>query len=294
LTSLGSVAFSPDGRTLACLLRNGISLVELASGQERCRIGLDQKFSHGMLRYSPDGRWLAGLERQSTICLWDTRRGRLVKSFAGHGENVASLAFARDSRRLISASMDTTLLVWDVAGVAARQPPPGQVSETALAAAWTDLGSKDAKAAYRAIQLLMDTPAQSLPLLRKQLQPAAPANDPQIDRWVTQLDSGRFTEREQAARELECQGESALAALRRFLAGNPSLEARRRAERVLERLEGPVTDPATLRQLRALEVVEAIGTSEARQLLARLARGAPEATLTQEAAASLRRLARQP
>ena len=45
--------------------------------------------------------------------------------------------------------------------------------------------------------------------------------------------------------------------------------------------------------LRAVEVLERIGTPEARQVLAKLADGAPEARLTQEAKASLQRLAKR-
>jgi hypothetical protein len=44
---------------------------------------------------------------------------------------------------------------------------------------------------------------------------------------------------------------------------------------------------------RAVELPEAIGTPEARELLDRLARGAPEASLTQKAKAALARLARR-
>ncbi len=47
-------------------------------------------------------------------------------------------------------------------------------------------------------------------------------------------------------------------------------------------------------QLRALEVLEHIGTAEARSLLEDLAKGVPEARLTREAKASLTRLAKRP
>jgi hypothetical protein len=48
--------------------------------------------------------------------------------------------------------------------------------------------------------------------------------------------------------------------------------------------------PAVLRQLRALEVLERIGTLEARALLAKLAMGGEGAALTEHAKAALARL----
>jgi hypothetical protein len=47
-----------------------------------------------------------------------------------------------------------------------------------------------------------------------------------------------------------------------------------------------------LRGLRAIEVLERVGTSEAREALKAVATGAPEAQLTGDAKASLERLAR--
>ncbi|HTU18889.1 MAG TPA: hypothetical protein VMG10_12590 [Gemmataceae bacterium] len=53
----------------------------------------------------------------------------------------------------------------------------------------------------------------------------------------------------------------------------------------------PVYSSEPLRDSRALEVLEQLGTPEARGLLRRLADGAPEARLTREARAVLQRLA---
>jgi hypothetical protein len=49
-----------------------------------------------------------------------------------------------------------------------------------------------------------------------------------------------------------------------------------------------------LRRLRAVAVLEHIGTPEARQVLENLAGGEPEARLTREAKASVARLSRRP
>jgi hypothetical protein len=84
--------------------------------------------------------------------------------------------------------------------------------------------------------------------------------------------------------------EIALPGLREVLKGKPSPEVRRRVEMLVVRLEQLVPPGPRLRALGALEVLEAIGTPEARKVLEGLAQGAPEARLTQEAKASLLRL----
>ena len=74
----------------------------------------------------------------------------------------------------------------------------------------------------------------------------------------------------------------------------PQPEVRRRLERLLQVLEGVVASGERLQAVRAVEVLEQIGTAEAKQLLQSLASGAPGARLTQEAKASLERLAKRP
>ena len=49
-----------------------------------------------------------------------------------------------------------------------------------------------------------------------------------------------------------------------------------------------------LQALRAIEMLETVRTPQAQQLLGELAKGAPEVRLTQEAKASLERLAKPP
>jgi hypothetical protein len=84
----------------------------------------------------------------------------------------------------------------------------------------------------------------------------------------------------------------ALRYLREELGRAEDLEASSRLERLLND-DGPdpvAHAPAVLRQLRALEVLERIGTLEARALLANLAMGGEGAALTEHAKAALARL----
>ena len=290
------LAFSPNGRILACRDSQGISLLELASRKERQRIEVARGVfwgDQGALQFTPDSRWLFATGAQGSIHLWDLRSGRRVQALNGHDGVVTALALARDGRSLISASMDSTLVVWDVADVLGRRPDPSHAPSAAeVSAAWKELAAADAKTAFRAIQTLATAPGQILPLLREHLRPVPTVQAKEIERWIAALDSEHFAERQRAADALASHADQAEAALRRFLANQPNLEARRRAERVLDQLQGAITDPEQLRDLRALEVLEFIGTAEARDLLRTLAGGAPESKTTREAAAGLRRLDR--
>jgi hypothetical protein len=112
-------------------------------------------------------------------------------------------------------------------------------------------------------------------------------------RLLADLDSDDFATRERAGAELGRSAEAAEGMLRRTLAGLPSLEVRRRIERLLARRAAARRAPEWLRPLRGVQVLEHIGTPEARRVLATLAEGTPQARLTQEARAALRRLARR-
>jgi hypothetical protein len=74
------------------------------------------------------------------------------------------------------------------------------------------------------------------------------------------------------------------------LAANPPLETRQRLEDLLKQMTGDVLQGERLRVYRAVEVLERIGTAEARQVLQALADGAPGAMVTKTARAALERL----
>jgi WD40 repeat protein len=66
--------------------------------------------------FSPDneGRWIASAGDDSTVKVWDSRTGALVRTFRGHEGLVTSVAFTADGRRLVSGSRDRTVKVWDL------------------------------------------------------------------------------------------------------------------------------------------------------------------------------------
>jgi WD40 repeat protein len=243
---------------------------------------------------SPDGRWLAHMDWSTddvVILLRDLENPEdgEPKALRGHQLPITSVAFSPDGKYLVSTSEDHTALVWDMREFATapkrRRPDPSGVE-----AHWTALGDKDAEKADRATMVLEKIPDVTIPLLKARLRLAAAPEADRLRRLVAELDSAEFAVRDKANRELERLGDLAEPALQEALKGNPSAEAAKRIGQLLDKLQEPISDPEQLRYIRAVEVLERIGTSEAAELLKALAKGTPAARVTKEAKASLERL----
>ncbi len=180
-----------------------------------------------------------GVERRE-IVLTDLTRGETVGLAQGYGSVVTAVTFKPNGRKLITATSDTVLLVWDVEAL--RQNlhkrrmsfASGELDEL-----WDDLGGSDSRKAYRALWRMVEGQAETVRFLRGRLRPVP--------------------------------------------------EGKPRSEKPLD----TVSRMELLRELRAVEILELIGTADARDVVAALAKGAPGARLTHDAAATLARLTRR-
>lgn len=108
-TWLTDLAFSPDDKNLAAADSNGaIRLWDVETGRASWEL---PKKTGSNLAISPDGKLLAtGGYYQSEITLWNMATREPVRRFKQNGR---SLAFSRDSRRLVAAGSDGILRLWN-------------------------------------------------------------------------------------------------------------------------------------------------------------------------------------
>jgi RNA polymerase sigma factor (sigma-70 family) len=293
------LAFAPDGKTLAVGSRvsagrgepmpSKLRLWELATGRVR---QLFEKKDLGIrsVAFCPDGRTLVSAGGTG-IWLWDAATGKALRHLEGHDGGVTTAVLSPDGSRVASAGWDTTALVWDVADLVHRQRSESpKLSAEEFDALWTNLAGSDAAKAGQAMGQLLAAREHTVTLFKQHIRPAQPADPQRLASLLGDLDSEQFAVRDKASQEIEKLGDLAEPALRKALDKSPPPEARRRLEQLLTQVEGGIPSGERLRGLRAVEVLEHIGTPEARELLKKLAEGAPEAHLTREAKAALERL----
>ena len=112
-----TLAFSPDGKTLASTSFYGIILLwDVETGQIRHSLSAHTA-SIAVLAFSPDNQTLASggywnLDAERTICIWDTHTGQLLTAVEGHTDPIFALAFSSDGQILASAGWDNAIRMW--------------------------------------------------------------------------------------------------------------------------------------------------------------------------------------
>lgn len=313
-----AIGFSSNGHVVALLTSDGtVTGYEVATGEKRyemkpttppANIGIHPSdvmggaaaisalargsANAGTIAFTPDGRFILTAASRSTIHVWDTLTGQEATQLKGHNGSVSQLRIAPDGRSLVSGSVDTTALLWDLTQLArvdlTRDTP---LTAADLDALWLDLAKADPAAAFAATRKLLTARKQAVGLLAERIKAVPAVEDAKIAQLVADL-GGNFDTRRKATAELERLGELAVPQLKKALGGNPALDLKQRVEALLQKAAARKLQGDPLREVRAVEVLELAATPEAKQALEALAKGAAGARLTREATAALSRLSK--
>ena len=121
--SVTSVAFSPDGKTIASGSEDNTAILWDIETLRPIGKPLSMEDTISSIAFSPDGKILAlgsGDYDSGVIMLWDTDTlGQLPGALQGHEAGVESVAFSPDGVILASLDYEGTAILWDVE---TRQP----------------------------------------------------------------------------------------------------------------------------------------------------------------------------
>jgi hypothetical protein len=287
---IGAIAFSPDNSLLAWSDGNaGIRLTDAASGKEVRRLPSEPGSFDGIV-FAPDGKTLAwGINyrlpaTENAVGIWEVRSGQLRRTLDGSDGHTLPLAHSPNGALLVTADSDCSALVWDMKRRLNEKQAVGIASPEKLDQCWRLLADHDARKAFDGMETFTQFPEQGVARIAEDLKPIPPrAPAEKVAGLLRDLDDDQFEVREAATRELERLDETVITDLQRLAKKSESLEARTRAERLLERMD-------RLQRERAIEILERIGKPSAVKLLKSLAGGQSDAPLTRDARGALQRL----
>lgn len=107
-----AVAWSSDGKLLACRGEEGLELWDVTAGKMTRSFSTEEP---APFAWKPGSTLLAVAPRGKVIKVWDTATGQEAMSLRGHRARITSLSWASNGR-LASASQDLEIKVWDASG----------------------------------------------------------------------------------------------------------------------------------------------------------------------------------
>jgi WD40 repeat protein len=107
-----SVAFSPDGKTIASGSVDDTLRLWNANQARLVRTMQGHPFPIGQIRFSPNGASLFTGSTDGIIRVWQVASGIFQRSFEGHSGKITGLDISKDGKWLASSAEDFTVRIW--------------------------------------------------------------------------------------------------------------------------------------------------------------------------------------
>ena len=113
--------YSPDGRFIGVAMGARVTIWDAENLNQLLEMTVSQ-YGVRMLAFSPDGHMLAIADEDWKIGVWKLRldsqtqrwKGEEIQNFTGHIMQVCSCRFCPDGKKVITASVDQTVRIWDL------------------------------------------------------------------------------------------------------------------------------------------------------------------------------------
>jgi DNA-binding beta-propeller fold protein YncE len=279
-----SARLSPDGCFVAAGVDYGESHMHLhffptGSGTRHCAMRIESPAE--AVAFSSDGRIVAAA-CEKKVLLIHTKSFQLAGAISMRDWSPRDPVFSPDGLLLATGSRDGNIHLWDLTEWRPQLREYEHLSAERLEHLWQKLAGpeNDIWDKPAVVYQLRAAPEQTVALLANKLK-TVPAPDPQlISRLIRELDNPQYAVRNQAMQRLQSLDWLVKSSLNQALQQKPTLEAKRRIETVLQKINSS-DDPERIRQRRAVELMSAIATPSSLQVLRDWSKGAPDAYLTQ-------------
>ncbi len=110
--TINTVVFDPGGRFLASGSSDDTLIVwDATSGEELLTLHQGNEYDVTAAAFSPDSKHIVTGDGENELKVWDAATGEEIETLTGHTERITCAAFGADGR-IVSGSWDDTIRIW--------------------------------------------------------------------------------------------------------------------------------------------------------------------------------------